>query len=522
MKKIIQKNIWLLSAVAYPLSWVGYGGLNLSFLAWIAFVPLFEYLSRNRENFKSFYGISYIVILSWSVISAGWLVNFPTAKWLSIFTIVSETFHISIPFLLLYFLQKKIAFERSLILLPFFWTLWERIFIIVPHAMATHLLPYGQGNNLWLIQMADLGGMGLISFWVVMFNVVIYLTAKSAGYKMLKLSFLKSLTRNLLILILPVLLYGLWSINKWNKPSNSNILIAIIPTNFSPQILMDPEADEFVIEHTLHRTDSLAFDLMDDEIYTDLVVWPETGSQNWMNLANIAEILTEACGDWGASLITGCKGIQDSINLYDKYVTGIMISPPSEYQLAQAQWHHKTKLVPGTEIIPYQKQFSTFFNTAPILRYAQGTAYDPLILHTQSGAQHKLGVSICYEQWFPSAWYKQVRLGAQFMVHMAAEGWYGHSGYQQYMANVSKIRAVENRKSVARCTNGGLSTFINPSGKFYNTTTLHSNDMSVAEVGINDDITIFTKYPEAFHYLCLIIIILGLAKQKYWSAATYF
>jgi len=511
MKDFLKSNLWIYSAIIYPLSWVTYSGPNLSFLAWIALVPLFVFLSQNTNNFKKFYGASFAVTLCWTMTTSGWLLNFPVAKWQVVAAILTGTIEISSPFLALYFILKKIEFKKAILLLPFIWVAWEWLYLPMPHTMGTHLLAYGQGNNIWLIQMADLGGMWLISFWVMSFNVLMYSVLSNGNWKWNSKQFAIKAVKLSAALILPVLLYGFYSIQKFDRTTGKSLQISIVPTQFDSDYLVKEENQKAIIETTLHRTDSLAYDLNNARLGSDLYVWPETGTTYWQAFSNLTSLLHQATTDWQGSLFTGCKGIPIEGDTLNAYVSGVMVTPGFEGKETSVQYHHKTELVPGSETIPYKNVINFFKSKSEtkIKTFVKGSSFEPLRLTTKDGVTYSVGASLCYEQWFPSAWTKQVRKGAEFFVHIAAEGWYGNTGFAQFMANVSRIRAVETRRSVVRSSNIGLSMFINPVGKTYDGISYGSLDMATAKVYTSSEMTLFSQFPNAFPMLCLLLSVSG-------------
>lgn len=203
MKSFILRNSFLISAILYPLSWAYYSGPNVGFLAWICFVPLFVFLERNRGNFSKFMAASFFVTVCWTSVTASWLFQFTQPTWLIATIIFIETIHIWLPFLMLFFIQKKTGFTPALLLFPLIWAAWEWIYLTLPHSLSTHSLAYTQGNNLWLIQMADLGGMWLVVCWVMYFNVLVYLIYRWHGYEFASKQFVYSILKMIGVMILP-------------------------------------------------------------------------------------------------------------------------------------------------------------------------------------------------------------------------------------------------------------------------------------------------------------------------------
>ena len=511
IKAFLSSRQWIISAIIYPMSWVTYSGLNLSFLAWIAFVPLFVHLKNHHESFMRFYGPSVAVILSWAVLSAGWLFHFPNPLWKVAIAFFGDILHISAPFLFLFFMQKKLGFRHSLVLFPFLWTAWEWLYIPWEHTMGTHLLAYGQGNNLWLIQMVDIGGVWIVSFWVILFNVVIYFALEKVNFNYKSKQFAISVLKRMSWLIIPSFLYSAYAFQKLEAEDTKSIQVSIIPTQFDADYLGNEKNQKAIIEETLHRTDSLAFDLIEKDRRSDLYVWPEAGTSYWAGFPNITSILQQATNDWEGTLLTGCKGIPIQGEDRLAHISAVMVSPSldSIHLSRPLQYHHKTILSPGGEAIPYKHlilpllsedlQYATFFEA--------GRSFEPLQIETRNGESFKTGLSLCYEQWFPLVWTKTSQKGAEFFVHMAAEGWYGDYGFAQFMANVTRFRAIENRKAVVRSSNKGLSLIIDNQGIFREKVSYGSLEIKTAEVQTSTKITWFSKYPNTIPIGCLITLI---------------
>ena len=360
--------------------------------------------------------------------------------------------------------------------------------------------------------MADIGGMWIVGFWVMMFNVAMYFAFKANDFIWRSKAFAISAANVSAVMIIPVLLYGLFAINKWSDHTEGKLQISIIPTQFESEYLSAFENQKDVIESTLHRTDSLAYDLINAGKGSDLYVWPETGTSYWMAFPNTASLLMEATDDWSGALLTGCTGIPVEDNDKQVYVTGVMLSPFIDSSINRVQYHHKTSLSPGGETIPYRKALEPYLDStyANRIHYASGTSYSPLQLKTKGDPAYTPGISLCYEQWAPKAWTRQVANGATFFVHMAAEGWYGDIGFQQFMANVTRFRAVENRRSVARSSNKGLSMFINATGKSYGAIPAGSMDLSTADIHTSSSITLYSGHPDVFPIGCLAVVFMSI------------
>lgn len=506
MMKLLQNfPLWLLCGILYGLSWPIFEELNLSFLAWFAFVPLFIFLEKNRYNFWKSMGGAYAAMVVFGACTAAWLFNFPqsTVEIAAIFFL--EEFYFFFPFLPFFFLQKKLGFQKALWLFPFLWTVWEWTYLHLEFTMGTHLSAYSQSSNIWLIQFIDLTGMWGVSFWLMLFNILIYKAFVQYGSNWrAKPFYLKTAKISAAMLALP-LLYSAFAFQQYDNMAGDAISVSLIPTQYSAPYMKQPESGRLVVEQTLHRTDSLAFAHRDQQAQSDLYVWPETGAPYSMGFSNLGSLLQEAVNDWDAALLTGCKGVPGDTTETDqrRYVSAALISS----QQQAPTYHHKTALTPGQEMLPYHSLLAKIPNFSipenDTRFYKKGQTSTPLNLTTRNGRSFKVGASLCFEQWYPHHWAALARNGADFYVHIAGEGWYGDIGFQQFMANVSRMRCIENRHGAARCANVGLSMFINPLGQMSQHSKKDTIETSTAMLIASQVVSWYAQFPNWFPLTCV-------------------
>lgn len=508
MKFLQHFPLWLLTGLLYGLSWPILEDINLSFLAWFAFVPLFVFLEKNQDNFWKSMGGAYAAMVVFGTLSAGWLFNFPQPVWQVAIIFFLEEFYFFVPFIPLFFLQKKLGFQRALWLFPLLWTVWEWTYLQLEFTMGTHLSPYSQSSNVWLIQYVDWTGMWGVAFWLMTFNVLIFNALRKANNRWhTRIFFIKTAKISLVMLGLP-LLYSGYAFQQYRDLAGEQLRVSLIPTQYTAEYLNQPKNGRNVVEETLYRTDSLAFSQLDNDRASDLYVWPETGTDYSMGFSNLGTLLQEAVNDWDAALLTGCKGTPADTTANDqrRHVSGVLISS----QQSALVYHHKTALTPGQEMLPFHRLLAQlphfpFPEYSPRF-YKKGKVSAPLLLTTRTGQQFQVGNSLCFEQWHPNHWAALARNGADFMIHIAGEGWYGDIGFQQFMANVSRMRCIENRRSAARCANIGLSLFINPLGQIYAQSKKGTLEMETAALIAVSGLSWYARFPNWFPLSCLLVL----------------
>ena len=501
---------WVLTGVLYGLSWPIFENVNLSFLAWFAFVPLFLFLEKNTSNFKKSITSSFGAMVIFEMIAAGWLFNFPTATSNVLLMFFLEDIWFFFPFFIFYFFQRKFTFQKSIWLFPFIWMIWEWIYLDLEFTMGTHLSAYSQSSNLWLIQYIDITGMWGVSFWLLFFNVLIFKAYKNCNEKLFSLQFLKKISFIAALMLGIPFIYGMYSANKYKNLKGKNLNVTVVPTQFTAKELLNAENFYWIIENTLKKTDSLAFTMKDKGIHNDLFVWPESGLVFSLQESNLESILFEAVTDWKSALITGGRSIKDTIREKENdgnYVSGILIS----HKNSKPSYHHKTVLSPGQEGIPYHSLLAKIPNF-PIKEndprfFNKGKYSKPIELITKNNIPFLIGVSLCFEQWYPKHWVELSKNGAEFFTHLAAEGWYGDVGFMTFMANVSRMRSIENRKQTARSANIGISCFIDQFGRITKINDKPYQPINKTLTAFNT-ITFYTKNPNFFPFLVILIFLI--------------
>ncbi len=138
-------------------------------------------------------------------------------------------------------------------------------------------------------------------------------------------------------------------------------------------------------------------------------------------------------------------------------------------------------------------------------RFTRGTDHNVFLLDTQSGGAHRYGVFICYEAVFADEVRQFARNGAEVLVNISDDGWYGDTSAPWQHLNMARMRAIENRRWLLRDTNNGVTAAIDPYGRVRQSIPRHQVDALPAEFGFRDDITFYTAHGDVFAWLCAIL-----------------
>jgi len=174
----------------------------------------------------------------------------------------------------------------------------------------------------------------------------------------------------------------------------------------------------------------------------------------------------------------------------------------------------KIHLVPFSEEVPYRDIIPWPKFIVPKGKRSYQIPGKEFSLFGIDGTQ--FGVLICWEIVFPELFRKFVKNGANFMINVTNEGWFGKTAAPYQMAAVNVFRAVENRIAVARAANTGISCFIDPYGRITDRVRSNNTDIFVSgyltrEIPLTYERTFYTIHGDLFVYLVLSIAILVLA-----------
>lgn len=171
--------------------------------------------------------------------------------------------------------------------------------------------------------------------------------------------------------------------------------------------------------------------------------------------------------------------------------------------------YYKMHLVPFTEYFPYKKLFPRFYQylvNSDVHFWIHGTEHT--VLHTNEVA---ISTPICFEDGFGLQNAKFVRAGAEILVNVSNDAWsHVESNAMQHL-QLSILRAVENRRSVARSTNSGMTGVIDPNGKILSMLSSFSKEYLLYDVPIfTQKNTIYTRWGDWFIGFVLILLIFSI------------
>ena len=238
--------------------------------------------------------------------------------------------------------------------------------------------------------------------------------------------------------------------------------------------------------------------------HPDLVVWPESPAPFTEDDPSFKQALRTIALATQAPMVVGGIGVDFSTQeqAWHDYNSAFIVSADGQI----VGRYDKIHLVPFGEYIPFQ-QWLTFARklTGRVSSFTRGTEHKVFLLDTQNGGRHRYGVFICYEAVFADEVRQLARNGAEVLVNISDDGWYGDTSAPWQHLNEARMRAVENRRWLLRDTNTGVTAAIDPYGRVSQSIPRHQADALPAEFGFRDDITFYTAHGDVFAWLCAIL-----------------
>ncbi|WP_218915037.1 apolipoprotein N-acyltransferase [Desulfurivibrio alkaliphilus] len=246
-----------------------------------------------------------------------------------------------------------------------------------------------------------------------------------------------------------------------------------------------------------------------------LIVWPETALPFYPLEHHLFYDIIDFAAQHGSCLLVGAPHRElDNDRQLQYYNSAMLISPDPAVQ-QPAGIYRKQHLVPFGEYIPLRRLLPFF---APVVEtlgdFTPGP--EPALL---TCADRKIGTLICFEAIFPRLARQMTAGGAELLVNITNDAWFGLSNAPHQHLSMAALRAVENRRSLARAANTGISVMITPDGRLHQATQLFVPDARHAALPLPAPAgkmnSLFTAGGYLFGLLCLLLLSAGIVRHIY-------
>jgi apolipoprotein N-acyltransferase len=233
----------------------------------------------------------------------------------------------------------------------------------------------------------------------------------------------------------------------------------------------------------------------------DLIVWPESPAPFFTNDPLFRDPVSQMARDAHSWVVTGAIGstpaMQNGKSASEVFNSAALISPLGDWTARYDKMH----LVPFGEYLPFPRLFAFAGGlTKEVGEFEAGASRAPL-----DAGGTRLGVFICYESVFPGEVRQFADQGAQVLVNLSNDGWYGDSGAYAQHLNQTRMRAIENDRWILSATDTGVTASIDPYGRAVARLPRKVRGALVAPYALTSVTTFYTRHGDWFAWLCAII-----------------
>jgi apolipoprotein N-acyltransferase len=345
----------------------------------------------------------------------------------------------------------------------------------------------------------------LIGYLTIFFHRIFYL----------KIKILINAIILALLVIIPII-YGLIRINELKHNDYPLIRVGVVQPNVDPfqkwDIGFQDSAFQILKQSTLFLSDKKL----------DLVVWPETATPFYLRLKGMyLNQIYNLTNDLQTYLITGTPDLEYSDTTSYKTFNAAFFFSPGDYRFGK---YYKMALVPAAETMPF-KDWLPFLREIDVGGgdFFQGDEYTVFKMNIGGREEEQMyeklpgyksrpdsvnvATIICFESIFPHLVRRFVLNGANLLTIITNDGWFGKTSGPFQHAQYAAFRAIENRVSIARSANTGISCFIDLTGKIYDNTKLVERTTIYSELAINKNLTLYTRYGDWLGIISLIMTV---------------
>jgi apolipoprotein N-acyltransferase len=489
---------------------------DFGLLAWVALIPLhlsLDQCSRRRAYWLGWLAgaIGHTGIMAWVVTAMTTYGKVPLPVSYAVMLLLTAYLGLYVGLYCLAVVWLRDIIPRyGIFFAPCFWVALELIRTYFLTGLPWCLLGYSQYRELNLIQIADHTGVYGISFLIVLVNLalaelLLWLMPFFRGFHPAKLPW-ELLTAAAALLLLACFYGAAVLTGDDPKVLKSSIAVGVVQPNIDQAVKWDAAYRA----ETMQRLDRLTAQLGTS---TDLVVWPEAATPFILEREKEYQVQLIAWADRAkAPILLGSPALRFYPDRRPYLLNSAYLLAPDGTVLGRYDKHH---LVPFGEYIPLKSSLLFFldklvegigdFEAGPGSTVMSFTPRSPGGTNPTLPRPVKFGVAICYEVIFPDLVRQFASNGAELLVTITNDGWFGPSSAPAQHFSMAVFRSVENHLALARAANTGISGFIDPFGHVLEATSLFTEQVVQAQLPVKPARTFYTYYGDAFAYACVII-----------------
>lgn len=380
---------------------------------------------------------------------------------------------------------------------PFLWVTFEYVRAHLPEiSFPWNLLGYSAGQNMTLLQLAAVTGIWGLSFLMAGFNALLAWADAAKGVSLR--------ARFVAIGAVTALLFVVTYLGQKMIPvaAATHFARAVQP-NF-PEV-ESYEANWFAA-HSADMDELEELSLAPSAHPTDLIVWPEAPAPfSWQDnqFSKRASKLAIQAGhpflagvvEWKSEQLANGHVVEAPYN------SAVLVDSQGQRGFV----YDKRHLVPFGEYEPFPLIHRVVQSVSDEVG---GFRKGRVASVGQLSGGYKFGVYICYEAIYPSEVRDFAVKGANLLINISNDGWFGKSAAAEQHLRMARVRAVENRRWVLRVTNSGLTAAIDPYGRIYQTIPRDVRGAVDLPYDFRTDQAVYTRFSDWFAWMCVVVSVI--------------
>lgn len=512
-KLSIWNQPWVLSLFSAVLLSLAFPPFDLAILQIPAFIFLFRIgeLSRSKRQYILY---AYPALVVWNLLVTYWLMMATLSG--GVAAIVANAALMLFPLLIIRSIfRSKISPILASVVAGATWVSYEFLHHNWDLAWPWLTLGNGWSNLTGAIQFISVTGVLGVSFWIVLSAALFY-------HYILKQD--KSILYSAITFFIVFPVFSLLSFVAMPQDEGDSLSVVIIQPNSDSY---QPYGGLSSLDELLDKLLRQSAEIVSED--TDVIIWPENAIESSLLIQNrYFNRIRDSLRVWNTELITGSGFVEyfdennrppvvrttGNGNSYNVFNAAFNLHPSEENEV-----YRKGKLVPIVERFPFveffqKTDFLGLVDWGGLMGY--GLGQEPVNFEINS---HRTPALICYDSVFPGWVNRFVQDGADFITIITNDGWWGDSnGHIQHFA-YARLRAIEQRRWVARSANNGISGIISPDGKVQHQTEYWTDDAFSFTIYTSTSKTFYARFGEWFGQLMLIIafggfIVYGISGRK--------
>ena len=528
----IPTRAWALALASSGLHILVFPKAGLYFLGWIAIAPLIYALLRGRggegelvdaegrslRQFTLWQGflLAWASGIVWYLGTCYWIypvmngyggLNGIVAALITLGFALYMALHHGVFGLLVVLMARRSSLgnRRPLFLAPFFWVALE---FFRDRVIGDPWLPLGgsQVNNVPFARIAEVTGVYGLSFAIMLVNCAFVAAFLLFGRR--RINLLVSACAAAIALQM-----GTFAKAEPFTATRQAVLVqpnvpVLDPAQWTPQYF----------DQTIGSLTRLSVDEAKKTPTRDgpgLIVWPESPAPFFIDDPRIWPWLSTMAGDTNSYLVIGSVGTvpPGSPHAQPDLLNSALVLDPQGRSMGH---YDKIHLVPFGEYVPFKNLL--FFAdklTREVGDFARGSDRRVFDLNGT-----KASVVICYESIFPDEVRQFTANGAQVLINISNDGWYGETGAPFQHMQMARMRAIENHRWLLIDTNSGITASIDPYGRVVKAAPRNIRTALTAPFAPELESTVYVLYGDVFAWICVVISILAVFLRIRFRART--